>query len=116
MCMDRGRRQAVADHERQMPGLVIGRAGEALRGSLIEPASKIGTPEIIAAAAGPARHLEGAKTEAIQSGCQIGCMEGSMNGITGARVIECEIEQRRGRQARAGTTERDACRCEAAKI
>ena len=43
-------------------------------------------------------------------------IEGGMNGVAGARVIEREVEQRLGRQAGAGAAEPDARRRQVPQI
>src|SRR6185503_15802571 len=107
---------AIADHQRERPRHAAARACETLRGSFIEPASEIGTSEIVAAAAGPARDLDRAKTERAKRGCESGCIEGRVNGVARARMIEREVEKRGGRQARTGSADRHARRCERAEV
>ena len=91
-------------------------AGEHAAGSRIELASEIGTTEIVAPVARLAGNLNRLQAEADQSGDETRVIEGGMNGIAGARVIERKVEQCLGRHACAGPAKPDARRRQVPQI
>ena len=83
--------------------------------SSIRPRS--GTPQIVlpvARAAGDLDRLQGRDRAGPDD--QRGNIEGGMNGVAGARMVEREVEQRLGRQAGAGAAKPDARRGQVPQI
>src|SRR6202035_5091549 len=76
----------------------------------------VGTAEIVLAVADLAADGKWLEAE-IAEACDDGrCVEGGMNRVAGARVVEREVEQRLGRQAGAAAAEPDAGRREVPQI
>ena len=71
---------------------------------------EIGTPEIIAAGMHAAADLHRLQAQTIKSGREPRNIEGGMNGVAGARMIQRKFEQRLGRQAGARAAKPDARR------
>ena len=115
MAVDRGRRQAVADHHRDVTGLAAIVRQQALR-FRIEHAPQVGTAQIIAPRLRPAGKLERRQAELAQASQQCLRVKTRMNRIAGARMVEREGEQCFGRQPRAGAAERDAGRRQVPEI
>ena len=84
-------RQPITDHQRKLAHSAIP-GGKGLLGGLIEPTPQIGTPEIVTPAAGAASDIEGFETEIAQRGDQGLGIEGGMDGVAGARVVQREFE------------------------
>ncbi len=109
MGVDRRRRQAVADHDREPARIPAMARQQQMRGRVERP-PEIRAPQIVGAVAGPAMDLDRLEAETVQTGNDRGRIEGGMNGVAGTGVVEREAEQRAGGQARAGAAEPDARR------
>jgi hypothetical protein len=83
---------------------------------LIEHSPEIRTPQVIPAIAGAAFDVESHNTESAQSLAQSGYVEGGMNGVAGAGVVQGEGQQHLRRQAGARSSQPDTGRREIAQI
>jgi hypothetical protein len=115
MGMNSGRRQPVADHDRDVAWAALSAVEKIDRG-LVKPSAEIRPLEVILAVTGAACDGNSLATERTEGGKEARYVEGGTHGIAGARMVEGEVEQRPRRQARAGAAQRHARRRQFAQI
>jgi hypothetical protein len=94
--MHRRRRQSIADHDRK-PAAIRGACRKMIGAGRLELAPEVRTPQIVATIDGAAPRRKDGKAELGElSDYPLG-IEGCMHGVSGARMIEREVEQRPGR-------------------
>ena len=93
--MDSRRRQAIGNDDCKLRR-AAGVARQQMLGLRIEPASEVGTPEIIRPVADATGDSMGRETKIIETGDDGGEVEGGMNRVAGSRVVERKFEQRFG--------------------